>query len=257
LNELLSLVGDFLRAIRKLPFREKPLYFCLPELSVPSEWLIPISAYLSNARVSAIIGAEYEIAGKNRLANPAYLFLRTACLGYPTTLLFRRCKTRPAAGEASLLNQYGVSLKGGDPADVPVYRHGDFQFGVLLCSELIDAEFQYHFRSHVDAIFCLEWNPDTDSFASLVETVAQTVHAFIVQVNNREFGDSRIRSPAKKPYKRDIVQLRGGDHDYFVIGTLPVRLLRDYQRRASPDLGDQADFKPTPPGFNHVASRLK
>jgi len=255
---LLQLVDEFLRGTKKLPVKEKPLYFFLPELSVPREWLMVISSYLSSARVSFIVGVEYEPTGEtNQLINPAYLFLRSREFGFPCTVLLKRCKTRPAVGEEALLHKYGKTLKRSDPSEVPFYKHGDFHFAVLLCSELMDAEFQYHFREHVDAVVCLEWNPDLESFSALVESSALTMHAYIVQVNNREYGDSRVRSPAKQGHKRDIIRLRGGDHDYFVVGSLDIKALRDYQRAVIPDQDEDAKFKPTPPGFDHANPRLK
>jgi len=257
LKGLFQLIDNFLRGIKKLHPAEKPLYFFLPELSVPPEWLMMISGYLANARVSFIAGAEYEALPGNQLANMAYLFLRSRDFRFPSTVLLKQKKTRPAVGESAGLAKFGKSFSGCDPSEVPFYKHGDFHFGVLLCSELMDAEFQYHFRSHVDAVICLEWNPDIESFSALVEASALTVHSYIIQINNRKYGDSRVRSPAKPSHKRDIIRLRGGDHDYYVIGSLDIHALRDYQRASIPDQGDKAEFKPTPPGFDHTNSRLK
>jgi hypothetical protein len=90
-----------------------------------------------------------------------------------------------------------------------------------------------------------------------VESSALTIHSYIVQVNNRAYGDSRVRSPAKLPHNRDVVRLRGGDHDYYVIGTLDVKALRDFQRIGNPDNGKTVPFKPTPPGFSRASDRLK
>jgi len=141
-------------------------------------------------------------------------------------------------------------LVGPKPSQLPVYVHGDFYFGLLLCSELTDAAIHAHFRGHVDAIFCLEWNRDVDTFSALVESTAQTIHTFMVQVNNRLYGDSRIRAPLKKHFQRDLIRLKGGIHDYFVVGELPIQKLRDFQQTAHSDLDENALFKPTPSGFD-------
>jgi hypothetical protein len=108
------------------------------------------------------------------------------------------------------------------------------------------------FRGKVDAIFVSEWNQDTSTFASLVEAAALDVHGYIVQVNNRAYGDSRIRAPAKEQYDRDVVRLKGGVSDYFVVAELDVPALRQFQ---SPARSADRPFKPVPSGFEIASFR--
>jgi hypothetical protein len=100
-------------------------------------------------------------------------------------------------------------------------------------------------RGEVDALFVLEWNPDTKTFASLVESAANDLHAFVIQANNRTYGDSRIRSPASQEYARDLVQVKGGVSDYYVLGEIDYEQLRAEQRRKN----RKAIFKPKPIGY--------
>jgi hypothetical protein len=80
----------------------------------------------------------------------------------------------------------------------------------------------------------------------LVSSSANDLHSFIIQVNNRYYGDTRLRGPYKKGYERDKVRVRGGELDYFVVATLEVKKLREFQRdHRSP----KKSFKPTPTGF--------
>jgi hypothetical protein len=261
LRGLLSLLDDFLRTIQKQSWKEKPLYFCLPELSIPREWIFPVAQFLAQARVSLIAGVEYERKPTNskELWNTAWLFLRNRELGYPATYVMRQFKQDAAPGEAEELWREG-EFQVGSPGErpLPVYRHGGLDFGVLICSEMTDVEHQGRFRGEVDAVFCLEWNRDLDTFSNLIESAAYAIHAFIVQVNNRKHGDSRIRAPAKESHERDIIRIRGGDHDYFAVGTLPIAKLRNFQRATHSDLSEGAPYKPIPSGFhkkNH--DRLK
>lgn len=224
----------------------------MPELSVPGEWLAEISGYFAQEGVSLIVGGEYEHGeSKTDLINPAYLFLRHKNLGYPSTWAIRQIKTQAAPGEAlGLWQENEIKLSGQAVEKLPVYKHGDFRFGVVICSELTDAEVQYHYRGHVDALFCLEWNKDIDTFDGLVRAATQTVHCFFIQVNNREYGDSRIRAPGKESYQRDIARIHGGIHDSFVAGELPIKQLRDFQKKKHSDLGKEAFYKPLPSGYD-------
>jgi hypothetical protein len=73
-------------------------------------------------------------------------------------------------------------------------------------------------------------------------------------VNNRQYGDSRIRVPHKESYERDLIRVRGGLHDYFVIGEIDIDKLRKFQSyQISPD----KDFKPVPTGFKMSDDRKK
>jgi len=100
----------------------------------------------------------------------------------------------------------------------------------------------------VDALFVPEWNQDTESFNALVESAALDIHAYIIQCNDRQYGDSRIRAPYKDSWKRDIVRLKGGEHDYFVVGNIDVTALRKFQSSYRSAAGP---FKPMPDGFNN------
>ncbi len=76
-------------------------------------------------------------------------------------------------------------------------------------------------------------------------------------VYNRKYGDSRVRSPAKESFRRDIARVKGGDNDFVVAATLDVEALRAFQSRAKrwPEEGDK--FKPVPEGFQLDRSRRR
>jgi hypothetical protein len=131
--------------------------------------------------------------------------------------------------------------------------HGGYCFSVLICSDLTNITHRNALRGELDTLFILEWNSDVKTFSSLVEATAFDLHTFVVQVNNRLYGDSRVRAPAKAEYLRDVVQVKGGISDYFVLGEIDYRGLRKEQR------GDVTKpvFKPMPIGFRMSDRRRK
>jgi len=114
-------------------------------------------------------------------------------------------------------------------------------------------DFRARLRGNIDILVIPEWNQDTETFGTIVEAAAADIHAFIVQCNNRMYGDSRIRAPGKEPWTRDVVRVKGGDEDYYVIGTLEVKELRLFQS----DHISNTDglFKPVPDGYEISVSR--
>ncbi len=113
------------------------------------------------------------------------------------------------------------------------------------------------FQGNVNALMVLSWNRDLDTFGSLIESTALDVHAYTILVNNRKYGDSRVRSPAKESFLRDIARLRGGDNDFVVAATLDISALRAFQSRAKRWPEEDDKFKPVPEGFKLLPNRKK
>lgn len=251
------LVNDVIRG------RQNVQYLILPELALPRRWFNRLAHKLSHNGISLIAGLEYlhfkpasrkakaALAGiaTGLVSNQVRASLVTDVLGYRTHMIYVQEKERPApAEEAELHTIAGKLLKPKyEPARKAIIQHGSFRFGILICSELTNIDFRQRLRGEIDALFVPEWNKDTNSFASLVEASALDIHCFVVQANNRIYGDCRIRAPFAEPYQRDVVRVKGGEMDYFVIGKLDVPGLRAFQSNfRSPEGGV---YKPVPDGF--------
>lgn len=253
-------INDLLDAVVKArPIR--PNYILLPELSIPRRWLMRIVGKLVGRGISIIGGVEYLPAPNNPhlVHNQAVVALRTNYPGYPRALVLFQTKAQAAWKEAELLYNLGLSLVPATPGafDRPVYAHQDLHLGVLVCSDLTDIENRSRFRGKVDCLLVPEWNRDIVTFASLVESAALDIHAFVAQANNRRYGDSRLRGPMKETFRRDLVRLKGGKNDYFVIEEIPYHDLRMFQSHATPPDDSSQIFKPFPIGFPESMSQFR
>lgn len=225
-------------------------YLILPELALPAHWFIRIARKLQGRGISLITGIEYLHAGKSKVHNQVWAALSHEGLGFPSLMIYRQDKQRPALHEELELQRIaGLEMKpetlwkGGIP---PVIQHGDFRFALLVCSELTNISYRAALRGKVDALFVPEWNQDTETFNALVESAALDVHAYIIQCNDRKYGDSRIRAPFKDSWMRDVLRVKGGVTDYCVIGEIDVQALRQFQ---SSYRSSDKPFKPVPDGF--------
>jgi hypothetical protein len=168
-------------------------------------------------------------------------------------------KFAPAHGEKASLRKLNLGRRGqlfrpsGQLSHPTLYIHNGLYFSVLICSDLTNISHRSELRGVIDALFVLEWNRDIRTFSSLVEATASDLHAFVAQVNNRQFGDSRVRSPAKEEYHRDIIQVKGGCSDYYVLGKINYEDLRKEQRNAT----SGSQFKPLPIGYRMSLLRAK
>lgn len=231
-------------------------YFVMPELSIPAHWFMRVAQKLKGKNISYISGIEYLHARKKIVRNQVWASLTHDGLGFPSLMIYMQDKQRPALHEESeLFRLAGLTMK--PPTywknyQPPIIQHGDFFFGLLICSELTNIRYRTSLRGNVDALFVVEWNQDTETFNSLVESAALDMHAYIIQCNDREHGDSRIRAPYKDSWSRDVLRVKGGIHDYAVTGRIDVVSLRAFQssNRSAP-----GPFKPVPDGFEIADAR--
>ncbi len=238
---------------------KRPDYIVMPELSVPLRWALRAARKLATNGVSLVTGVEYHRDRVTRkLRNDCLVSLTTFWPGYASNVVVLQPKFAPAHGErAQLRKVLGHRNSFYEPTGLQslptVFQHRNFFFSILVCSDLTNISHRNTLRGRIDALIALEWNQDTKTFASLVEATANDLHAFVVQANNRLYGDSRIRAPANKDYARDIVQVKGGISDYYVLGNIDHQQLRKEQRRKT----SNPQFKPVPIGYRMSPARKK
>lgn len=223
-------------------------YLILPELALPARWFIRIARKLQGRGISLVTGIEYIHASKARVRNQVWAALLHDGLGFPSLMIYRQDKQRPALHEEQELQRLGGREMKPEVfwKMPPVIQHGEFCFAILICSELTNISYRAVLRGKVDALFVPEWNQDTETFNALIESAALDIHAYIIQCNDRQYGDSRIRAPFKESWQRDILRVKGGITDYCVIGEIDVHALREFQ---SSHRSPGEPFKPVPDGF--------
>lgn len=229
---------------------KRPNYLIFPELSIPEHWIRTISSKLREGRISLIGGLDYRRYAGDLIDSSAVLVLDDNRLGYSTALQIRQRKSQPAPGEEkNLLQSHGQSWNRPTTELKPVYVRNDFHFSVLVCSELQNVTYRSHLQGHVDCLFVVSWNKDVETFSALVDSASLDVHSYVALSNNLRYGDSRVRSPAKESFRRDVCRVRGGVNNQLVVVEIDPRTLRAQQSRAKrwPDREDA--YKPAPEGF--------
>ena len=114
----------------------------------------------------------------------------------------------------------------------PVYQvinSNGIRYGIFLCYEFTDIVARSLYKDNVDIIFTPEHNRDTSYFANIIETTARDLHVFIAQANTSIYGDSRITGPYGRN-DRNVMQIKGGDRDDIIVGTIELGKVRKYQQ---------------------------
>ena len=83
-------------------------------------------------------------------------------------------------------------------------------------------------KGHCNVIAVPVFNPDTAYFSNIIDSTSRDLHAFVIQANTAEFGDSRITAPYKTDYK-NIIKIKGGDNEHVVIEKIELSNLLKYQ----------------------------
>lgn len=260
-GRLMNLVNEIIAS------KIKVQYVVFPELSLPSKWFEQIALKLRVSGISLIAGVEYIHESDNKVRNQVWCSLLHDGCGFPQISVYKFEKSRAALHEADeLLRRANQTLTSnvlaGHPDIKPIVRHGDLDakrtldFSAVICSELTNVDYLSQLRGRIDVLFVPSWNQDADVFSSIVESAAYDIHTYVVQCNDRAYGDTRIRAPAKERYNRDVVKIKGGEKDYYVIGRIDIEKLRRFQSfPTSPTIGKDATFKPIPCGFKMSDSR--
>jgi hypothetical protein len=248
-------IDEVLKVVRAIiKSKQKVDYVLFPELSIPREIIIYISEKLLKYGASVIAGIEYRHISNPDTSSEIKVFVKNEMVYFLTLksgsfsehLAIVQEKVIPAIHEEKdLFDIGGKKLICNDDTKF-IIKHNDAVFSTLICNEFLDINLRSQLRGKVDLLFILEWNKDTNTYDSLVNATANDLHCFIAQVNNRDFGDTRIRAPYAKDYKRDVVKIKGGEYDYFVVGKVEFNKLREFQ---SLHRGVSGEFKPLPTGY--------
>lgn len=244
---------------RMLTERVRPDYIVFPELSIPLPWALRFAKKLASNNVSLLAGVEYHRnSSSGPLRNDCLVSLATNWPGYASHVVRLQPKFQPARHESAHLKKLNPKSNGalyrptGKLALPTLYVHQGYCFAVLICSDLTTITNRSVLCGELDTLFVLEWNSDVKTFGSLVEATAMDLHTYVVQANNRLYGEGRIEVPAKESYLRDMVQVKGGVSDYCVLGQIDYQELRRDQRRKIAKI-----FKRTPIGFTMSDRRRK
>jgi len=254
-SRLMRLTNDMLRTgVRK--DGRRPDYILYPELAMPWRWFLLIQKKIRQYKTSLISGVEYIRSARRRmLLNEVWCGLTYSGNKFPDSLLIKVQKTCPAIEEMRGLEKWNWKLDqllpSGSFIAGDVIKHvrdtSTLFFSILICSDLTDIRLRSKLRGGVDLLCVPAWNKDVKTFNALIMASALDLHAYVALCNNGQYGDTRIRGPLVRDYDRDIVQVKGGDNDYWVVGSIDANGIRRFH--ADCDKKDSNEFKPLPVGF--------
>ena len=221
---------DFIEFLRK-SYEEKVQFLLLPEFYLPIQWISDVLTFVRRSGITVITGLQYVVAEgvahNNVVVFPAIKSGKYR--NYMSSCMFIREKNDYAPMEKEILALKGLNCYDQLKPYYQVFQQNGIKYGLFLCYEFTDIVARALYKNEIDMLFAPENNKDTGYFSNIIESTARDLHAFVIQANTSNYGDSRITGPYGKDH-RNIVQIKGGDSDNLIIGTLDILGVRRYQK---------------------------
>jgi|GEM_PF-366641 len=238
--------------------RQESDLIIFPEVSIPYSWLRLLAERSHKRYMGIIAGLEHWINNNNIAFNFMVTILPFKVHENVTSLIKIRLKNHYSPKEKYLLTGYRLIVPKQTIKDYKMsydlFHWRKTYFSVYNCFELADIYHRSLFKSKVDFIVASELNPDTEYFSDVAGAWVRDVHSYFIQVNSSHYGDSRLIQPSKS-YKKDLIQVKGGENSTILVGNMEIERLRNFQLMEYHLQKDNIEkekyhFKPTPPDFD-------
>ena len=235
-----------------------------PEISIPIYWLQEIVEFSKRNEIAVVLGLEH-FSIRKLTYNYAVVILPFRDGVYKNVYVDFELKSHYSPEETKIVEGNGYKIpkisKNHKEHNIKpkIYTYKGNYFSVFNCYELTNINYRANLVGKVDFVVAIEHNKDTNYFSNIVGSISRDIHAYIVQVNDAKYGDSRITQPAKTE-EMDISKIKGGEDVVLLTSTIDVKNLREFQKLSHilqeewSKSKNKTSFKLTPPKFLDLSS---
>jgi len=226
----------------------------LPENYIPFEWLGLLEREAKKNNLAIITGVEHVKIDSN-VYNLTVSFFPYEYSKYKFVYTNYRSKVYYSPEEKRQIEGYGCICVEGNEFNLFVWNN--IWIPVYCCFEIASILDRSTFFSLADLIVTVEWNKDINYFSNIIESLSRDMHAFCVQVNTSNYGDSCLIQPAKT-HSMSLLRTKGGINSGVLVEEIDIDKLRRFQvKEYELQKDDKSRFKTTPPNFNKDIVRKK
>lgn len=226
-----------------------------PEVSIPYSWLKVIADFAKLNNIAIIFGMEH-FSIKNTVYNYSVAILPFKIDGHMNTFIHFNLKNHYSPSETKEIEgrRFKIPIENKHTL-IDIYRWKNTVFSIFNCYELTNIKARGKLVGENDFTVAIEYNSDTNYFSNIIGSIARDNHAYFIQVNSSQYGDSRITQPTMSE-TMDIIKIKGGKHTLLIAGEIDISKLRKFQSKThSLQMKEQRkdkfnSFKLTPPNFN-------
>lgn len=210
--------------------KRAPMFLVMPELCFPVYWIGDLAKFAKQTQIGIITGLQYVEGCNKEIHNYIATFLPfvTGKKKYRNTFVYIREKNDYSPIEFKALTEIGLSCANREVAEYQVYNWNDIRIAPILCFEFTDVMVRALLKGHCDFVATSVYNPDTTYFSNIIDSTVRDIHAFVVQANTAQYGDSRVTGPYDRDSK-DIFKIKGGENDHIIIGRVDFGKYKKFQ----------------------------
>lgn len=228
---------------------DRPSIILLPELCAYEEAFIEELAKKSNFII--ITGNDFITSEKN-VWNKAQVFIPSNWNNPDITSKFCQKfffgKKYFSYSEDKKYNKFG--LTGVSSPEIYILNTNKYgRIGLAICADFFDIIRFRIYKGHIQHLFILALNKDTETFEHMAETISRMVFCNVVVCNTGFYGGSLAYSPYKDSYRRFIYLHRGSELYTSQVVSLPVSDLVNFQQKICDP--KKRIFKSLPPGYKY------
>ena len=195
-----------------------------PEFCLPNNYAFDIIKYSKKIGISIVCGLTHIIDTNKEVSN--YVLVRDNYLD----ISILKQKNYFAEKEKYLCIKNGFMYKESIYPFYYVIDNGKFKYSVMTCFEATNINDRSILCDEIELLFMSVFNKDVNYFSNIIASYSRDASCFIVQSNPNCYGDSRITGPFSQ-INADIVKLKGGNNNYFVIGEVDFNSLVDKHKK--------------------------
>jgi len=225
-----------------------------PEISMPYTWLKTIADFSKLNDIAVIFGMEH-FSIKKTVYNFSVAILPFQVNGYTNSFIHFNLKSHYSPSEIIEIEgrKYNIPEESKNTT-IDIYHWKNTVFSIFNCYELTNISARGKLVGENDFTIAIEYNSDTNYFSNIIGSIARDNHAYFIQVNSSQYGDSRITQPTSTE-TMDIVKIKGGKHTSLIAGEIDIKKLRTFQHKThslqmiEQERNKYNSFKLTPPNF--------
>lgn len=245
---------DAMRTLSYLPENKKPHVILLPEFGAARSYEKDLHTMAKQTGAIVICGLDFIADGAD-VRNEALTVIPYNWphdKGSSEFQTFYFGKRHPAWREKDFITSHKTDdgtpykFKQADTVYIlDLKKYG--RVGLAICADFYDIERYAVYQGHIQHLFLVAYNQDTESFHHLAQSAARMIFCNVVICNTGFHGGSLAFSPKKQSFERIIYSHLGSKLYTVQTVELPIKSLYEAQTGPHNNI-----FKSRPPGYPEI-----
>ncbi|TGL09119.1 RNA-directed DNA polymerase [Leptospira bouyouniensis] len=228
--------------------QKKVDFLTFPELSIPHQFLGALVNFSKDFQTTVSAGLEYIIIN-NTVYNISVTIIPSQNSKFKFANIFFRIKNHYSPEEIKTIEEIELLRPVLKKSIYYLFNWNSVTFTLFNCFELSNISHRSLFKGRIDLIFGILLNKDRFYYDSIAQSTVRDLHCFLLNVNSSKYKGTFLLQPTSSDLMY-LAELKGGIDPYFLLETVKVNELRNFQIKYLSGYRDEKPkYKPLPPDF--------